>query len=77
MNLASQSVLEGLNACLDHRSEVRTWTPTTSLRSTWAGVSGVHLGLTAGVHSSAGYGIHCVKGDKDICLPEPCCTGRW
>ena len=24
MNLASQSVLEGLNACLDHRGEVRT-----------------------------------------------------
>ena len=23
MNLASQSVLEGLNACLDHRGEVR------------------------------------------------------
>jgi len=24
MNLASQSVLEGLNACLDHRGEVST-----------------------------------------------------
>lgn len=25
MNLASQSVLEGLNACLDHRGEVSTF----------------------------------------------------
>lgn len=70
MNLASQSVLEGLNACFDHRGEVS------------AGFI-IHCSLSNNLcffqdlYSRVGYDISGEDQHKIICMPEPTIPGQW
>ena len=71
MNLASQSVLEGLNACLDHRGEV------SNIRITFNRILPRNLYMSSDLYSWTGYDISGKDGHKIVCMPKSTVSGQW